>query len=589
LLINTPNVLVLKLLALYIHVLFYTLTYSVLCMPGPRPDLLKRFFLGFVFLGLSRMVAAQTCECPKPTECNPCAGGISSITLRYTGTFPVVVTGFDDKDMVFVKSVVQDETFVLNGKSGTFKNDANLFVAGLFNVKIKANCSLNFDPSEQHGFFTIVSVVSKNGGTMCCSPGAGGPPTIINCPSNINVSAGTSCSAVVTWTPPQTLSTCNLLSLTSTHEPGATFPIGQTKVIYTATDMNNNKSTCNFNVNVSDNSGPVATGVPGTITVAADQMCNAKVDWTAPVFTDNCQLASVTSTHAPGSVFRLGTTDVTYTARDKAGNSTNIKFSVVVADLTGPEANNCPNTITLTATRDCKARAMWPPPVFTDDCSRVTVTSTHKPGNEFPIGTTDVTYTAKDDAGNSTICTFQVIVKDIVPPVITRCPADISMATSSSSGNTAVEWTPPMATDECTLTSFESNHQPGDIFPIGATEVTYTATDKSGNTTTCGFTVKIEKEETPLDITQLVTPDGNGSNDTWFIGNIEKYPTNKVIVVDRWGSVIYSTTGYDNAKNAWNGESMKGGPVPTGTYFYTLSIHSGTTVTEKKGFIEVVR
>ncbi|HEY5747281.1 MAG TPA: HYR domain-containing protein [Chryseolinea sp.] len=511
------------------------------------------------------------------------------MTLRYTGAFPVFVTGFDDNDMIFGRSVAPDETFALNSKSSAFKNDVNLFVAGIFNVRIKGNCSLDFDPSEQHGFFTIVSAVSKNGGTMCCTPGGGGPPTIINCPSNINASAGTSCSAVVTWTPPKTLSVCNLLSLTSTHEPGATFPIGQTKVIYTATDNNNNKSTCNFNVNVSDNSGPVVTSAPGTITVAADQTCSAKVDWTTPVFTDNCQLASVTSTHLSGSIFRLGTTDVTYTAKDKVGNTTNLKFSVVVEDVSGPETTSCPNTIMVTAVSDCKARATWRPPVFTDACSKVAVTSTHKPGNEFPIGATDVTYTATDNADNITTCTFQVIVKDIVPPVITKCPADISLATPSASGNTIVEWTPPLATDECTLTSFQSTHQPGDIFPMGATAVTYTATDKSGNMTTCVFTVKVEKEESPLDITQLVTPDGNGSNDIWFIGNIEKYPANKVTVVDRWGSVIYTTTGYDNTRNAWNGESMKGGPVPTGTYFYTLSIHSGTTVTERKGFIEVVR
>jgi len=511
------------------------------------------------------------------------------MTLRYTGAFPVAVAAFDDKDMIFVKTVVQDETFVLNGKSGTFKNDVNLFIGGLLNVKIKGNCSLVFDPSEQHGFFTIVSVVSKNGGTMCCSPGGGGPPTIINCPSNINVAAGTSCSAVVTWTPPETLSACNLLSFTSTHVPGATFPIGQTKVTYTATDTNNNKSTCNFNVTVSDNAGPVATSAPGTITVAADGTCKAKVDWAVPVFTDNCQLLSVTSTHQPGSIFQLGATTVTYTAKDKGGNTTEIKFSVVVEDTSGPATTNCPNTINVIAMVDCKARANWQPPVFTDGCSKVKVTSTHRPGSEFPIGTTDVIYTGTDDAGNVTTCTFQVIVKDTVPPVIKHCPADISVATAAASGNTAIEWTPPAATDKCTLTSFQSTHQPGDIFPIGTTPVTYTATDKSGNVTTCIFTVTVEKEETPLDITQLVTPDGNGSNDTWFIGNIEKYPTNKVIVVDRWGSVIYTTTGYDNTKNAWNGESMKGGPVPTGTYFYTLSIHSGTTVTERKGFIEVVR
>lgn len=559
-------------------------------MPGQHADLAKRCFLSLALLVHSLLAAAQSCDCPKPNECNPCAGGITSMTLRYTGTFNAFVSGFDDKDRVFMEAVAPDETFVLNAESDVFKNDINLFIGAILNVKIKATCSLDFDPSVLHGFFTIVSVISKNGGNMCCTPDIGAP-NIINCPSNIKVSSGTACSAVVTWIPPEPESACNLTSFNSTHEPGDTFPIGQTKVTYTLTDINNNTSTCNFNVTVKDDEGPVAVYTPGTITVDADDNCKAAANWVAPMFTDNCQVASVTSTRAPGSVFPLGTTVVTYTAKDNGGNITTAKFSVVVRDAHGPESSNCPTTITVQAKADeCKARVRWQPPVFTDACDdKITVTSTHKPGNEFPVGTTDVTYTATDNANNVTTCTFQVVVQDIVPPVISNCPGDITLATSSESGTAVVDWTPPTATDECTLISFLPTHNPGDIFPTGTTTVTYTATDKSGNITTCSFSVKVGMEETPLDITQLVTPDGNGSNDTWLIGNIEKYPANKVIVVDRWGSVIYTTTGYDNVKNVWNGESQKGGLVPTGTYFYTLSIHSGATVTERKGFIEVVR
>ena len=36
-----------------------------------------------------------------------------------------------------------------------------------------------------------------------------------------------------------------------------------------------------------------------------------------------------------------------------------------------------------------------------------------------------------------------------------------------------------------------SNHNPGDIFPVGNTTVTYTATDINGNTATCSFVVNV--------------------------------------------------------------------------------------------------
>ena len=86
-----------------------------------------------------------------------------------------------------------------------------------------------------------------------------------------------------------------------------------------------------------------------------------------------------------------------------------------------------------------------------------------------------------------------------------------------------------------------------------------------------------------------MTPDGNALNDAWIIGNIELYKDNKVTIVDRWGSVVYSETGYDNEVKAWHGRNTQGTVVPSGTYFYTISVRSGNETTESRGFIEVVR
>ena len=73
------------------------------------------------------------------------------------------------------------------------------------------------------------------------------------------------------------------------------------------------------------------------------------------------------------------------------------------------------------------------------------------------------------------------------------------------------------------------------------------------------------------------------------IKNIERYESNEVVIADRWGSVIFSATNYDNDRIVWNGSSRNGSLAPTGTYFYTISIYAGSLVKQKKGFVELIR
>ena len=95
--------------------------------------------------------------------------------------------------------------------------------------------------------------------------------------------------------------------------------------------------------------------------------------------------------------------------------------------------------------------------------------------------------------------------------------------------------------------------------------------------------------EIEINVGQLVTPDNNGTNDVWLIGNLEKFRDNTVVIVDRWGGLIFSATNYDNVNVAWRGTSPAGGLAPTGTYFYSISIKSGQRTLEKTGFIELIR
>ena len=53
----------------------------------------------------------------------------------------------------------------------------------------------------------------------------------------------------------------------------------------------------------------------------------------------------------------------------------------------------------------------WTEPTVTDDSGMTpTVTQTHQPGDSFNVGTTAVTYTFNDIAGNQAQCSFTVTV-----------------------------------------------------------------------------------------------------------------------------------------------------------------------------------
>ncbi|MCK4340656.1 MAG: HYR domain-containing protein, partial [Phycisphaerae bacterium] len=108
-------------------------------------------------------------------------------------------------------------------------------------------------------------------------------PTIIGCPSDITQSNDTgNCSAVVTWTAPTANDNCPGVTLTPSHNPGDTFPVGVTTVTYTAEDAcgNTNATPCSFTVTVNDTENPVISGCPSDITQSNDAgVCEAVVTW----------------------------------------------------------------------------------------------------------------------------------------------------------------------------------------------------------------------------------------------------------------------------------------------------------------------
>jgi hypothetical protein len=124
----------------------------------------------------------------------------------------------------------------------------------------------------------------------------------------------------------------------------------------------------------------------------------------------------------------------------------------------------------------------------------------------FNVGTTIVTYTVRDAAGNTNSCSYNVVVADNTAPTIT-CPANITGIPNAPGCVSTVAVPAPTTSDNCGTTTVtyaitgagasgaSSGTAPigSRTFNVGVSTVTYTITDAAGNTATCSFTVTITK------------------------------------------------------------------------------------------------
>lgn len=269
---------------------------------------------------------------------------------------------------------------------------------------------------------------------------------------------------------------------------GALQPIGTATVEARVADARGNLSApCLFSSTVRDTTPPVVT-CPADVTAEATGPAGADVAWTDATGVDLVTPAGALAVgyDAFPGLFGLGATTVTATLRDAFENAASCSFVVTVADTTPPTIA-CPALDPVEATGDGAAAVTFaalasdlvtPAPLLAYDVA---------PGSAFPIGATAVTATATDAAGNAASCALSVVVRDTTPPELT-CPPDQEVTGNGA----AVAFPAPSVRDAGTAApAIASTAQSGDVFPVGTTEVTFTATDGSGNSAACTMRVTV--------------------------------------------------------------------------------------------------
>jgi gliding motility-associated-like protein len=319
-------------------------------------------------------------------------------------------------------------------------------------------------------------------------------------------------------------------------------------------------------VTVVDNEAPIVSCPPDVIS------CSLEFNLGTPVVSDNCGVESVTN-DAP-ETFPIGITIVTWTVTDIHGNISTCTQSVSLANLSA--------TATGTTTLSC----------YNSSNGIITVTaiggiapysyslngSTPQSSNEFtdlPAGTYTITVS---DATNQ--CEFNLDFTIGIPDSISVDLAKIADANCAGKrdGEIGIEVTGGVGPYQYSWSNGETTET---ISNLDAGEYTVTVTDNNGCELRYTQAVIAGSHEEPLVINNAFSPNGDGINDYWVIKNIELYPDNEVIVLNRWGNEIYTMKNYSNN---WDGSKLS-----EGTYLYILKVDLCGEPSTLNGYITVVR
>ncbi len=259
----------------------------------------------------------------------------------------------------------------------------------------------------------------------------------ILCPRETQVSCTGPDGAIVFFPPPQVLDPCGLAVATNcTHVSGTFFPNGKTTVACCVTWKNPTTGLlatecCCFDVVV--RCCPPTNCVTRLICPTNLVLECPGITPNYPVFgSNNCEPTKLVCDPPPGTAISGSITVCCKLLNSSGIVLTQCCFNVTVVDTT-PPVLNCPQDITVVSP-DCQPVAVQLPIVTaTDNCDpnpmvKCTALSTAL----FPCGTTTITCTAVDASGNTTNCSFNVIV--ICRPGEIVCPPDMLFTCVSPTG-----------------------------------------------------------------------------------------------------------------------------------------------------------
>ncbi|PFX24406.1 sushi, von Willebrand factor type A, EGF and pentraxin domain-containing protein 1-like isoform X3 [Stylophora pistillata] len=285
---------------------------------------------------------------------------------------------------------------------------------------------------------------------------------------------------------------------------------------------------------------------PGNLAFHTDACQDrATVSWQDPVATDNSPAVTVKlPTIRPPVKLIVGLYEILYTAEDTSGNSANCSFVVQVARISCPKlqppldgtisSTSCESFMGSTAlfacnvgyqlagsrTRSCQSNGTWSGnatfcnivkcpaiklPVHGDVSPQVCKSVSGVQYKTRCFLTCDSLNGYKLEGPQNVSCEenglwspdkMETICKDIQPPQI-QCPSNIVVDAETNRSYAKVSWTVPVPTDNSNIPTRPIGLYPPQKIKAGRTEIIYDATDSSGLSAQCRFTIQVKDTQPP--------------------------------------------------------------------------------------------
>lgn len=198
--------------------------------------------------------------------------------------------------------------------------------------------------------------------------------------------------------------------------------------------------------------------------------------------------------------------------------------------------------------------------------------------SESTAGTYVINYTYKDGSVQS-VATTMITVNALPKVTITsELGTEIQKGqtiTLTASGGMSYDWIGP---------DIQSGHHTSTIkiSPKETSAYKVIVTNTHGCSTAMDLIIKVKKVQSLIP-NNVITPNGDGKNDTWIIKNIEAYPNSTVRIYDRAGRLLLSKKGY---ANDWDG-SLHGKLLSEDVYIYVIDPGNGMAII--RGTVSIIR
>ncbi|MFT6922569.1 MAG: hypothetical protein ACJA1C_001575 [Crocinitomicaceae bacterium] len=278
---------------------------------------------------------------------------------------------------------------------------------------------------------------------------------------------------------------------------------GANTVTLTATDASGNTNTCTSTVTVLDTISP--TIVCQDITAYLDGTGNvsivaADIDGGS---TDNCGLA-LTADITSFTCANIGANSVELTVTDPSGNAGTCISTVTVLDTISPTVVCQDITVYLDGTGNATITAADVDGGSTDNCAIPILSIDVSTFDCSMTGANTVTLTGTDASGNNNSCISIVTVLDTISPTII-CQDITVYLDGTGNATIAASDVDGGSTDNCGTPTLGIDVTAFTCGMTGANTVTLTATDATGNSSTCTSTVNVLDTIAPTAVCQDIT------------------------------------------------------------------------------------